>query len=170
MNAVSRRGFLGIAATTSVAALAACAMINPNNTPQENMVQVVADVTNIANAFARSLPQITALSLSANTKAMISADVSDLNAVAKALTSAATTTTAQPLVQKVENDVNAVMDAVAALPGLPLALSGILQAATVLLPIIEASVGLAVPVATASRAKATGMTPDEARALLRLNS
>jgi hypothetical protein len=40
----------------------------------------------------------------------------------------------------------------------------------VLLPIIESAVNLSVPAPVAAKAKAAGMSPDEARAILRLNA
>lgn len=170
MNA-SRRAFMGVAASVSAAAmLAACAALDPNNTPQQNLAQVVADVSSIATAFGKALPQIQALNLSEDIRARINASVANLQAVTVAVAAAATSTTAeQPLIQKVETDVNAVVDALAAIP-LPVPLSSIIQAATILLPIIEIAVGLVVPAQAKARAGAIPMSPDEARAVLRLNS
>jgi len=170
MMDTSRRSFLGVAASISAAAmLTACAALNPNNTPQQNLSLVVSDVSAIAAAFGKALPQIQALNLNADVRTMIDASVADLQAVAKAVSMAASSTTAeQPLIQKIETDVNAIINGLAGVP-LPIPLSSIIQAATVLLPIIEAAVNLAVSAPAKARAMAVPMSPDEARAILRLN-
>jgi hypothetical protein len=168
----SRRTFVGLAAASvSAITLAACAAIDPNATPQQNLARVVTDVDNIVGAFAKSLPQIGAVhGISAATLKTVTDAIGNMQVVGKALADAATSiTAAQPLVQQIETDVNAVVDAVAMLP-LPPALSAVFQAAMVLLPIIESAVNLSVPAPVAAKAKAAGMSPDEARAILRLNA
>ena len=87
--------------------------------------------------------------------------LSDLASAAQALASADTTAAAQPLVQRIEADVNAVVAAVAALP-LPANVSTAITAAQVLLAVIEAGVNLVVSASAAPAA----MTPEEARLVL----
>jgi len=77
--------------------------------------------------------------------------------------SAATTATAQPVVSRVEADVNAVIAVLAGLP-LPAPLPTVLEAASVLLPIIEAAVGMTTLVGITPAT----MTPRQARAALRI--
>jgi len=164
---VSRRAFLGVAAASlGAGALAACAAIDPNATPQENLANVVTDVNDIAGAFMKVLPQIAAINgVPTSVIATVTSAVDEMQVVAQALSKAAlSTTAAQPLVQKIETDVNAVVDAVASLP-LPSSVSSVIQAASILLPIIEAAVNLSV---TTPAVKASSMSPDEARAVLRL--
>lgn len=168
----SRRQVLqaAIALPASAALLAACSAINPNATPTENMINVTTDVNDIAGAFAKELPAFSTIKgITPQIISDVTAKIDEMQAVDGALTQAASTTAAQPLVQKIEADVNAVVDAVALLP-LPPAIAAIFQAATILLPIIEASVGLMITPAAAAKAKAVRMSPDEARAVLRLTS
>jgi len=59
-------------------------------------------------------------------------------------------------VQIVERDVNTIVGALAGLPNLPPNVSTILTAATVLLPVLEASVGIVAPAAAPGTAAAAG--------------
>ena len=71
--------------------------------------------------------------------------VADIIAVSDALEQGETMADAQPLVQRVESDLNTVVTSVGALPNLPAGVSGALTAAEVLLPVVEAAVDLTVP-------------------------
>ena len=82
--------------------------------------------------------------------------------VAKSISASLTATAAQPLVRQVEADVNAAIQALASL-SLPKSVSAVLQAAQVLLPVIETAVGLMVPAAATPNA----MSPAQARAILK---
>lgn len=164
----SRRLFMGTSAAVALATigLTACATLNPNNTPQENLAQIASDMSEIASAFQAALPSLTALHIpDAATQA-----VADMQAVVQALGAAAlTTTTAQSTVAKVETDVNAVVDAVAGLSiAVPAPLSSILATAPVLVRLAETALNMAVPASVAMKAAASGMSADEARAVLRL--
>lgn len=85
-----------------------------------------------------------------------------LQSAADAVATADTLAAARPIVVRIASDVSAVISALSAVE-LPEALSRALQAAAVLLPIIEAAVGLAAPAGAATSA----MTPAQARAALR---
>jgi hypothetical protein len=89
--------------------------------------------------------------------------LADITAAASAIGSADTTAAAQPIVQRVATDVLAVAQAVLPLvPGGSAAYVAI-EAAEVLVPAIETAVGLATNVGAAPG----GMTPDQARLILR---
>lgn len=57
-----------------------------------------------------------------------------------ALQTATTATAAQPLLQQIDAAINAIVGAVAGIPGLPFEVTLALDAASILLPIIEAAV------------------------------
>ncbi len=117
---------------------------------------VATDAGLIASGLAGAFASVSAVPSAVTTA------LSDMASAAQALGSADTTAAAQPLVQRIEADVNAVVAAVAALPGLPAGVSTAITAAQVLLAVIEAGVNLVV---SASAAPGT-MTPAEARLIL----
>ena len=116
---------------------------------------VATDAGLIASGLAGSFKDISAV------PGAILAALTDLASAAQALADEDTIASAQPLVQRVEADVNAVVTAVGALP-LPANAASALQAAQVLLVVIEAGVNLVV---TASSTRAA-MTPEQARLVL----
>lgn len=130
--------------------------------------QVASDVGLIATAFQAALPNFAKIvGISPTQLATINADVTDLVQVSGEIAKVAGDNQAQPLVQRVEGDVNGIVGVLAGLP-LPAPISTALEAAGVLLPVIEAAVGLVVtpPTATALYAAHSHMTPDQARAVL----
>jgi len=146
---VKRRHVLTGTSILFVAALIGCAQ--SSDVP----ATVATDAGLIASGLAGSFKDISAVP-----GAMVAA-LTDLASAAQVLADADTIASAQPLVQRVEADVNAVVTAVGALP-LPANAASALQAAQVLLVVIEAGVNLAV---TASGARAA-MTPEQARLVL----
>ena len=110
------------------------------------------------------IPQLVSLNIPGVTPAIV-ATVSDAVAgaqsVAQALKGVLTQAAAQTLVKKLETYVNAVVTALAGLP-LPGVLSTIVQAAAVLLPVIETTIGLFV-----ASAPKGGMSAAEARVVLK---
>lgn len=88
--------------------------------------------------------------------------LADLQAVATAFSDADAQAQQQAEVTRIVSDINTVIAAASALP-LPEPVSTAFQAADVLLPIIEASVGFNAPLAGSP----TTMSPDEARLILR---
>lgn len=151
--------------------LAGCAL---NGQPPSQAIQIAAnDVEVIANGLQGALAQIAAENppppgMTPQLIAKIGTYVADLKSLAAAVAQASTTAQAQPLVQQVEADVNAIVAALAVLP-LPQPLPAVLAAASILLPVIEASVGLIVtpPAPAPAQKLRMQMTPGEARAILR---
>lgn len=152
---------LALAAAPVGVGLSGCAQLQGLSTPQK-ISQVAADVAAIADGLAGVLPSLGQVSgIDAGTVAKVGGYVADLQKVAATLAGAGTTAEAQPLVKQVEQFVNAIAGALAGL-ALPPPIGPAITAASVLLPVIEAAVNLAVPAA----APAGAMTPDEARAIL----
>ena len=152
-------------------ALAAC-----NNPAQIDTVlaTVVADAQTIAGGLQGMLPQLGALNLPGLTPAVmaiVGSAVADLQGVATSLQSVSAVASAQPLVQKIESYVNVIVSTLAALP-LPPPISTILVAASVLLPVLESTVGLIVNSLTPATAKAAGstMTAPTARLILKASA
>lgn len=152
-----RRILLAGLAALPAASLTGCAS-GPAVTPS-----TINDVNLIATALRALMPQlglVTGLSttvIDTATQAIVG-----LQSAADAVATADTLAAARPIVVRIASDVSAVISALSAVE-LPEALSRALQAAAVLLPIIEAAVGLAAPAGAATSA----MTPAQARAALR---
>lgn len=154
---MNRRHFLASAgALAGIAALAGCATGSPP------LAQVVADVQTIASGLSGAIEKLPPGIIPGGTPSVITAALADLQAVAASIGAADTAAAAQPLVQRVAVDVNVVVGALASLP-LPAPVSTAFQAAMVLLPVIEAAVGMMVPAGATPGA----MTPAQARVVLR---
>lgn len=125
--------------------------------------QAAADATTIATSLKTNvLPIVATLAgLSPASITKITTAITDMQSVAAAISGASSASAAQPSVQQLEADFSAVIGALAGLP-LPAPIPVILSAAAVLVPGIEAAVGLLIPPSAAPPA----MTPDMARALL----
>lgn len=157
----TRRQLLaGAAAFPFVAALAGCAGTTAAGSALQ---QAISDAGLIATGLAGALKQLAAASFSAPILVKATTAVADIQAAVAALASAASATAAQPLVQRIGADVNAVVGVLAGLP-LPAPVSTALTAASVLLPVIEAAVGIVVS-AVAPHAQ-SAMTPAQARRAL----
>ena len=140
--------------------------------PDKAIATVASDAKLIANGLAGALSQLGSLGIPGLTPAIVAqvgTAIAGITSVADALAGVSTQAEAQPLVAKIETYLNAVVGALAMLP-LPPAIALPLQAATILLPIIEALVGMvfrAPPQAAgAARRAAPPLTPDEARLIL----
>lgn len=146
--------------TTSFFGLAACA-------GTDQTVKIVAtDVQLIANGLQGILPNLGTLAgLSPESLATIANALADLQQVASAIAQTSTTAEEKPLVQKVEAYVNTIVSILAAIPLIPPPISTVLQAAAILLPIIETAVGLVVQNPPRVRG-GTPMTADQARLIL----
>jgi hypothetical protein len=154
-----RRHFLTLLAGTT--ALTACV----SNTTLD---AIASDITDIAQGFLGVTPIIAAIpGLASSALASISDAVGNLQQIAEKVRQAVSTIAAQPLVQQVETNLNAIIAVLANVPALPPVIQVVLQAATILLPLIEAAVNLVIPPRLAARAAATHMSPDQARAVLR---
>jgi hypothetical protein len=128
-----------VAAVAVAGMLTACAGQNAAQVTQ----LAATDAQTLAAGLQAELPAIESVpGVSASTVSLVKVALSDLQTEAAALSTSLTTTEAQPVVQKIEADVNAVVQAASGLPGIPPAVTSVLQAADVVLPIIEESVGL----------------------------
>ena len=156
---VTRRILLGATVFAPVA-LAGCATLTGK--PNQIAAQVLSDVNLVASGLANALPGLQASNVvPAAVMAKAQALVGKIQASAASMSATISKNAAQPIVTQIEQDVNAFAALLAGLP-LPPPYAQIVQAAVVLLPVIEIGVGLAVP-AGASHA----MTPAEARLVLK---
>jgi hypothetical protein len=96
---------------------------------------------------------------------VIGSALGSVQSVATALAKVTDKAAAQPLVTKLETYVNAFVSAAAGIPLLPPSIQLALQAASILLPVIEVAVGLVLP--SAPKASAATMTPAQARLVLK---
>lgn len=169
---IARRSVFALA-PAAAALLAGCSSLPwfSNSSVQ----QAATDMSTIATAFKNILPQLgTVQGISASLVAEAGTIVADLQSLAAQVAQAASTAAAQPQVQQFEADLNALVAALAGLP-LPPPISTALAAAAVLLPVIEAAVGMLVPppapAPTPAPAPVAGaaprMTPDQARSYLK---
>ena len=156
---MTRRAILGATVFAPVA-LAGCATLSGN--PNQIAAQVLNDANLIASGLANALPGLQASKVvPAGVMAQAQALVGKIQASAASMSATISKNSAQPIVTQIEQDVNAFAALLAGLP-LPPPYAQVVQAAVVLLPVIEIGVGLAVP-AGASHA----MTPAEARLVLK---
>lgn len=142
---ISRRALFpvaGLALVTTVAGCSALRHVFPNG--NASLAQSAVDVGNIAGAFKNVVPQISAVTaIPAQTQLVVTQAIGDLQIMAANLSNAASTAVAQPIILEVETDVNAVVNTLASFKALlPKVVADALQAAAILLPVIEASVGL----------------------------
>lgn len=163
----SRRQLLvssALAAPFLAFALSGCAGTNAGND-----IQLAAqDAETIALALKNSVNQLLALNLQGLTSAVageINAGLDQITAAASALSVAVAVPAAQNAVQSIETGLNSIVDSVAAIP-LPPAIRTVFQAAAVLLPTLEAAVGLAAS-QISQPATAAALTPDQALAVLK---
>jgi hypothetical protein len=151
--------FITGASFLAMLAIAACGL-----TAEQITQDVVTDAQVLGTGLAADSAAFSELGASPATVSTIQGDLADLNTEASALNTSLTTTAAQPIVTKIEGDLNAVVAATATISNLPTSLEMKLEAAEVLLPIIEVGVNLATPTAGAAMNQ---MTPAQALAILR---
>jgi hypothetical protein len=146
----------------SVSPLVACANFN------NSLASVANDVALIAQGFTGVMPAIDSIpGIPIETIGVVHSAIADLQLRADQIKETASTTEAQPLVQQVEGAFNAIVTALAQIPGLPPVVQIALQAATILLPVIEAAVHLIVSPRLNAQAAGAHLSTDQARALLR---
>ena len=154
MTPITRRALLRTSALVPVAVVVACA----GQTVPQALQQAAQDAALLATGLAPVIPQLTGF-VSASTLATAQTALATLKGAATQLAGIPTTSGAVPVVQQIEQAVNAILGIaaplLAATPAGP-----ILTAASVLLPVIEAAVGMIVPPA------ASNMSPDQARLIL----
>lgn len=123
----------------------------PDGTQQLNtptVAQVSADVSLVAGGLQNALTALSAvpnLNIPTDTLNIAQASLSGLKTAAASIAGASSPAAAQPMVQQVETYVNTFVGAVSAVPGIPDNVRAYLQAANVLLPVIEVAVNMAVP-------------------------
>jgi len=150
---------LPIIALAGAIALAGCSSSTTGTVPPVTLQSVANDVNLLATGLNNALSQPSVVALIPPTiEPKIQAALADLTSLASTVAASASSGATQASVTTVENDVNTIVAALAGLP-LPPPAPTILTAAEVLLPVIEAAVGLVVPPSAA----VGGMTPDEAR-------
>lgn len=156
---MNRRGVvLGVLAALPMVALVGCA----GQSASQVSARVVADVQLEANGLSNALTLLKAQkNIPPATLAKVAVFISGVQAAAASLQTTTALTSAQSTVIQIESNVNGVVSALTALP-LPPTLSAVLEAATVLLPVIESGVNLAVPVGTPKGSMGVG----EARLIL----
>lgn len=146
-------------------ALAGCAAGGPTI----DIATAAKDIGTIAGGLGGEVTELGALGIAGFTPAAAAAVngyIADLQQLATSVGAASSTSQAQSGVQQAESIANAAIGVLAVIPGLPPALSLGLQAVAVLLPEIETAVGLLINKASARRAKASALTPDQARLVL----
>jgi hypothetical protein len=163
----TRRELLSRTILASPLALAGCSIFSGGL--NSGLAQVASDAAIIASGLAGALSNIGALNiggLNADKIQTIGLAIAGLKSVATALANATNQSQAQPLVQQIETDLNAIVGALAGLP-LPPQISVALQAAAILLPVIETAVNLAVSQIPGTPATAAILSPDQARLILK---
>lgn len=168
-----RRRLLALTPAAAIA-LAGCAGGAPGAPSAQNVAVAIQDVGLIATGLGNALPQLAALNVPGLTPQVLATCKTALlgiQACAQAIKGATTPEAAQPTVAQVETYLNAIVGALAGLP-LPPPINTALLAATILLPLIEAAVNMAVPPSTTLPAPAAtpAMTPDQARGVLNATS
>lgn len=157
--------FKSVSVVALVGAFAGCSAVSP----AQDISQAVSDLQLIAQSFTAALPAFSRIvGINSQSLSQIQSWIANITAAASGIASAANAAAAQPFVQQVESDLNAIVGALSGLP-LPAPISTVLAAAGVLLPVVEAAVGLALPPSSPARSLAARrpMTPDQARAALR---
>ena len=168
---ISRRALLAATALAVPSlALVGCAGMSPAQT----VAAIASDVSTIAQGLEAEVPALTATgAIPAVAMAEYSAAVTGLKALADQIAAAATASAAQPLVQQVEGLVNAAVAIVAKIPLVPAPIAAVLQAISLILPVVEVGVGLVAtqlklpPAAPSTSAAVVLKTPDDARAFLK---
>lgn len=168
----TRRNLLATAVPLVVLGIAGCS--STTMTP----AQVVTDAQNAISALANAFKAVLAQApnaVPANTAATINSALAQAASVLGSLSTSLTATQAAPIVQQVESAINTVITAAAAVPLIPPPFSLALEAAAVVLPILEAFVNSVLPAPTpapaalAARAKmaASGMNLATAESTLK---
>lgn len=152
----SRRSIL--LAACAALPLAACAGV----TPAQLASDAVTDLGLIANGFTALLPEVSGITgLSSGAVASIENFLSEAKTTASNVSATITQAAALPVVQQIETYFQEALNLLGVV-SLPAPFSTVITALKVLLPVVEAAVGLTAPVGAAPG----GMTPAQARAVL----
>lgn len=166
MTHLSRRSLLlttiGGTAVLATVGLAGCT----NGGTNADLIKVASYANAIATGLKNVLPQLGSITgISAGIMGKVGQDVADIQTLAVALQTTASTNAALPMVQRIEAIVADILTALGGLP-LPAPVSTVIAAINVLLPIMETIVGIVLPAGAASRAAAAKMTEAQAVAVL----
>lgn len=151
--------------------LASPALVLPGCATFDSNVGKAAELAaEIAGGLAGAVAQLAPLNISVPSE--VATALALLQTVAADIKTASSTAAQQPLVQKIESYVNTIVGALAVIPLIPPPISTILQAAMIVLPILESVVGMmfnANRVSSARRLQvpAPNMTPDQAHIVLK---
>jgi hypothetical protein len=163
MSLINRRNALRAIAASAIVTTSACATFDPT------VGQVSSDVALVATGLQGALQQlgsIPSLSISAAALSTAGSAIASLQALAAQVAQASSVAAQQPLIQKIATYAGTVLSvltpAIALIPGAQ-GVAAALAAVQVLLPVILAAVGLALPASAAP----SGMTSGEARLILR---
>lgn len=160
---ISRRALLASALFVPIAACNSSGNINT-----QLVSTVLQDAQAIASGFRSALTQLTSLpnsTIPADVLNTAQSALAGIQGVVASLVGATDVASAQPFVQQLWTFVNTFVAAMA--PFMPPPINTYLVAATVLLPVIESAVNLALPPVTAPQLPApTTTSPDAARAKL----
>lgn len=127
--------------------------------------QAAQDVSLIANGLSSALSGLgNVQGISASLVGTVGSYVAAIQKVASSVTAGMANATAASAVQQIETLLNSIVGALAGL-ALPSPFGPVLAAATVLLPIVEAAIGMVVAAVHPAPA-ASAMTPDAARLVL----
>lgn len=166
---MKRRNFIAILGSTT--ALTGCGLasniITPIITPVIKDITISASVLNDAALIAKGLATALGVLTGLGIFTTIATDINNIQNAVALLTATMNESDAQNDVSNIETAINDIIDVAASLP-LPPPFGIALQAASVLIPILEGAVGLVIST-TSSAARMRSvlmMTPDDARAAL----
>jgi hypothetical protein len=144
---------------------------NPAPLPNDKISVIAGDISDIAGALSSVFPSIEQAIGNTNSAAIekVQQAIADIQSIAAKIKAASDATAAQPFVQQVQADVNAVAEVLAVIPGIPQVVSVTLEAANALLPLLFSLVNAAQPPvpAAARRFTTRGMSPEQARSTLK---
>src|SRR6185437_15270383 len=157
-----RRNFLTGTATVGAAglALAACSTFKNLTTPQAIVQQVLNDAGIIANGLANVVPAIQGVP--ANIVTVLTDAAKDAETAASDLSATMTSNVAQPLVARIEGDVQTFVKDLAAFATSP-TVQSIMSDIQIVLPLLVTAVGLALPAGVAKVASVADVAAARAR-------
>lgn len=144
-------------------------LVGCNNPPGTNktVAQVANDVNVIAAGLQGVLTQLGPMTgINSDTLIKVSTAIAGIQSIAKSISQVSDVASAQPLVQQLETYLNTIVSVLAAVPFLPPPVTMALQAASILLPVIETLLGMFV----SAKPMLSTMTPDQARLILKASA
>ena len=136
-------------ASVPLAILIGCSSTSGGATP----TQIMADIQNGVAAAVQSFDAVVKQNpgvINPTAQAQIEGYLSSASSVLSSLSSSMSATAAAPMIQQIEQDLNAVVMVTAGLPAIPPPFSAAVGALAIVLPIIEAWVNSVIPAAPAA--------------------